>query len=195
MNFLAHLYLSGNSDKVKVGNFIGDWVKGKQYGQYHKEIQQGILLHRAIDSYTDTHEMVRASKQIFAPTYRLYSGIIVDVMLDHFLSVHWQEYSKVPLRSFIDDSYNILLNYSSVFPFRISRIFPSLVYNDWIGQYGSFYGLAKVLNRMAVRTSLPNFTETAIELLKSNYSELESNFICFWPEIIDCCLGGINVQK
>ena len=39
MNFLAHLYLSGTNEKILVGNFIGDYVKGRKYEIYEKAIQ------------------------------------------------------------------------------------------------------------------------------------------------------------
>ena len=62
MNFLAHLFLSGENEKVKIGNFIGDFVKGNKLEEYDQEIQFGIRLHREIDSYTDSHPVVLESK-------------------------------------------------------------------------------------------------------------------------------------
>jgi hypothetical protein len=53
MNFLAHIYLSGESDEIKVGNFIGDYVKGKNWEKYPERSSEAFLLHRKIDSFTD----------------------------------------------------------------------------------------------------------------------------------------------
>ena len=61
MNFLAHIYLSGENEGIIIGNFIADGIKGKKYEIYPHAIQKGILLHRAIDSYTDGHPTVRQS--------------------------------------------------------------------------------------------------------------------------------------
>jgi len=30
MNFLAHIYLSGDNKDIKLGNFFADWVKGSE---------------------------------------------------------------------------------------------------------------------------------------------------------------------
>jgi len=86
MNFLAHLYLSGESEKIMVGNFMADYVKGRKFENYKDEIRKGILLHRSIDSYTDSHPLVSQSGQYFRGTYRKYSAVITDLIYDHFLA-------------------------------------------------------------------------------------------------------------
>ncbi|MFY8008395.1 MAG: ACP phosphodiesterase, partial [Flavobacterium sp.] len=45
MNFLAHIYLSGDNDLLKIGNFMADSIRGHQYEAYPTEIRKGILLH------------------------------------------------------------------------------------------------------------------------------------------------------
>ncbi len=67
MNYLAHIFLSGNDDDVLIGNFIGDYVKGKDFNNYPAGIQKGILLHRRIDTYTDRHKIIHQSMSYFAP--------------------------------------------------------------------------------------------------------------------------------
>jgi acyl carrier protein phosphodiesterase len=50
MNFLAHIYLSNNDPKIMVGNFIGDFVKGRNFSdRFEPQIARGIALHRLID--------------------------------------------------------------------------------------------------------------------------------------------------
>ena len=61
MNFLAHIYLSGTDEELTLGNFFADSLKGKSYLKYPLGIQRGVVLHRAIDFYTDTHPTVRKS--------------------------------------------------------------------------------------------------------------------------------------
>ena len=34
MNFLAHIYLSGDNDFIKIGNFMTDGIRGKDYLKY-----------------------------------------------------------------------------------------------------------------------------------------------------------------
>ena len=65
MNYLAHAYLSFGMPAITVGNLISDFVKGKQKFTYPAAIQQGIVLHRAIDTFTDTHAVTRKAKTFF----------------------------------------------------------------------------------------------------------------------------------
>ena len=76
MNFLAHIFLSGKDENLTIGNFIADSVKGKKYLKYPAGIQKGIILHRAIDSYTDTHPVVRKSTSRLFKTYSHYLSLI-----------------------------------------------------------------------------------------------------------------------
>ena len=82
MNYLAHTFLSGTDDEIIVGNFIGDYVKGRDYNLYSPAVKKGILLHRRIDSYTDKHKIVHQSMSYFAPRYHKYAGIIIDILYD-----------------------------------------------------------------------------------------------------------------
>lgn len=184
MNYLAHSFLSGSSEQVIVGNFIGDFVKGNKHQTYPPEIQKGILLHRFIDSYADNSPIIKESKQIFQPVYGKYSGIIIDVMYDHFLSVHWNEYSKIDREQFIQNVYTTILKFYPVLPERAHRLAPSIVYHNWMRYYASFYGIEKVLKRMSIRTSLPGETKECIALFKKHYSELDEHFQRFFPEMI-----------
>src|SRR5450432_1821563 len=92
MNFLAHLYLSGDNPQVMIGNFIGDFVKGKNLTErFDTDVAKGIALHREIDWFTDTHIVVKQSKDRLRPKYRHYAGVIVDIFYDHFLAKNWDK--------------------------------------------------------------------------------------------------------
>ena len=110
MNFLAHLYLSQNNTDILIGNFIADHVKGSQFYNYSKEIQQGILLHREIDLFTDTHPIVKQSMQRLHKRYRHYNGVIIDIFYDYFLAKNWSKYSDIPLQIFADTIYKFFQN-------------------------------------------------------------------------------------
>ncbi|HKK60999.1 MAG TPA: hypothetical protein VJ951_00475, partial [Bacteroidales bacterium] len=108
MNFLAHIYLSGNDDQLKLGNFIGDYVKGRAFEQYPEKIQRGILLHRHIDHYTDHNPHTSETRRLLVPKYRHYAGILIDMFYDHFLAINWRRYSRVPLFTFIESFHELL---------------------------------------------------------------------------------------
>lgn len=100
MNYLAHAYLSFNHPDILVGNMISDFVKGKKKFDFPQDIQKGIMLHRMVDTFTDTHEATKEAKEVFRPHYRLYSGAFVDVIYDHFLAADPSEFSEPALLGF-----------------------------------------------------------------------------------------------
>ena len=86
MNYLAHSYLSFGDSEILVGNMISDYVKGKKKFDYPLAIQKGIMLHRTIDTFTDTHPATKAAIVFFKPVVGTYAGAFVDVVYDHFLA-------------------------------------------------------------------------------------------------------------
>src|SRR5687767_10055662 len=93
MNFLAHAYLSFDHPEILVGNLISDFVKGKKKFDYSENIQHGIALHRAIDTFTDYHQTTQIAKSFFRADYRLYSGAFMDIVYDHFLANDTNEFA------------------------------------------------------------------------------------------------------
>ena len=185
MNYLAHLFLSGNNEKIMVGNFIADWVKGRTFDQYPADIQRGIVMHRAIDSFTDAHPLQKHSRSFFVPSYGRFSGIVVDVLYDHFLSVHWNEFTSGNRITYIEHAYSTIEKYRRFLPARPKRMLPSMIHHDWVGCYVSLYGLHKVLERMSRRTALPAFSQDAITILRENYDAIDADFVLFFAELQD----------
>ena len=185
MNFLAHLYLSGNSNELKIGNFIGDAVKGKTYLDFPPEIKRGIILHRAIDTFTDKHEIVLESKLRLRKCYGKHAGVVVDIFYDHFLSVDWQKFSDVAISDFIKESYILLIQNYFVLPGKVQKYFPFMVVNNWLEKYGHVKGIERVLNGMSKYSSLPSSTKEGIEVFTSQYKLFRNDFNHFFPLLID----------
>ncbi|WP_421918033.1 ACP phosphodiesterase [Marinifilum sp.] len=194
MNFLAHLYLSGNSDKVKVGNFIGDSIKGKKYLNYHPEIQKGIILHRNIDYFTDKHPLISKSSQRLKEGFGRYSGVVVDVIYDHFLAENWNSYHINPIRNFVNQSHEVLVKNYLLLPHRVKMFLPFLIQSRRLESYASFAGLQNALDIMAKRTSLPDNSNFAIETLKNHYLEFEDEFKIFMNEVLDYVKSAHNIN-
>lgn len=184
MNFLAHFYLSGSSDEMKIGNFIGDFVKGRDYLKYPTDIRQGIILHRKIDTYTDAHPVVRESKSIFYPTYHKYSGILTDIIFDHYLTVHWDEYCNLPFIEYVDGIYVLLKKNMYLLPIEVSTFVSRFVEKRWLDIYCTLDGIERVFEGMVKNTSLPDKTSMAMEVIKINYSYLDEIFKEFFPQLI-----------
>jgi acyl carrier protein phosphodiesterase len=193
MNFLAHIYLSGDSREILVGNFIGDYIKGKKITGYPEEVKRGIMLHRNIDSFTDNHNNTRLSKKIVAGKYGLYAGIVVDIFYDHFLSANWDLYSDMPLLEYIHDRYRLLDSGFSFFPAGVKSWFPYFIKSNWLETYIHFEGLNMVFKRMSYRTSLPDHAEYAVDQLKENYDFLKENFIEFFTDMREMVQNDYNI--
>jgi len=183
MNFLGHIYLSGNNDQLMIGNFIGDYVKGKKYLDYPEGIQKGIILHRSIDSFTDKNDNFLQIKNRLKPAYRLYSGVVADLFTDHFLAANWTDFHTVELKEFTKGVYITFHDNYDFLPPRIQGFFSNLVERDRLHSYSTIGGVEEALMIMAYRTSLPEKSAEAIKILHNNYDDLRRLAIQFLKEV------------
>ncbi|MDN5214300.1 acyl carrier protein phosphodiesterase [Fulvivirgaceae bacterium BMA12] len=185
MNFLAHIYLSGEMDDLMVGNFIGDFVKGKKFENYSQQMVNGIKLHREIDWFTDNHQTVEKSKDRLWKKYRHYAGVIIDMFYDHFLAKDWAVYSRETLDDFTQKAYNVLLKKKAVLPQKAQHMLPYMIKNNWLLAYQHVEGIEKALQGMAKRTTFESNMEKAGDDLREDYELFGQEFHEFFPEIID----------
>ncbi|CAN5310818.1 acyl carrier protein phosphodiesterase [soil metagenome] len=183
MNYLAHIYLSGDNDNLKIGNFIADAVKGKQFIHFPPGIQKGIILHRAIDTYTDVHPVVKKSTHRLFPNYRHYSPVITDILYDHFLAANWNRYSNIPLESYVDDFYRLLEKNNEILPKKIRQFLPYMKRDNWLLSYKTIEGIGKILWQMNQRTGRKSKMNLAINDLQTYYSEFEEEFFTFFQDL------------
>ncbi len=184
MNYLAHIYLSGDDDLVTIGNFIADGIKGQRYKNYDRDIQIGILLHRHIDTFTDSHKTVRQSTKRLHKKYSHYSGIIVDILYDHFLAKNWSKYSETPLKHYVEHFYTSLNDNYEVLPARIQKMMPYMITDNWLLSYATIEGISKVLSGMNQRTKNRSGMDEAVIELEAFYNEFEEEFTSFFDELI-----------
>ncbi|HKJ41790.1 MAG TPA: ACP phosphodiesterase [Sunxiuqinia sp.] len=184
MNFLAHLYLSGENESIMVGNFIGDYVKGKQYEKFPPQVQTGIFLHRQIDYFTDTHPVALQSGKRFKANYGRYSGVVTDVIFDHFLATNWNTYSIYTLRQFSKNAHAVLLSHFNILPNRVRLFLPFLIQHKRLESYAGFEGIWQSLEIMGRRTSLPEEADFAIHILKTEYEEIQQEFELFFADLL-----------
>lgn len=184
MNFLAHLYLSGDNEEVKLGNFIGDYVKGNKYLDYPEGVRKGIVMHRSIDHFTDHHPNVKQAAILLKPGYGRYSGIVVDVLFDHFLAKNWPDYSVYGLRDFTRNAHAIFLSNFWILPPKVKQFLPFLIQNRRLESYSTEHGIKKALEIMSRYTSLPDESDFAIETLQRNMDPFHGYFHQFMNDII-----------
>jgi len=152
MNFLAHIYLSFEDDEITLGNFMADSIRGNKFKHLPDRVQKGILLHREIDTFTDTHAIPKKSSKRLHKNYSHYSRVIVDIFYDHFLAKNWKSYSDTPLNIFVEDFYDLLEDNYTILPFGVKRMMPYMIADNWIFNYAKMEGIGTVLNGMNRRT-------------------------------------------
>ena len=183
MNFLAHIYLSFNDDEIVIGNFIADSIRGNKYQHLPLRVQKGILLHRAIDTFTDSHKTVRKSTKKLHKNYGHYSGVIIDIFYDHFLAKNWKTYSPVPLKEYVENFYDLLEEYYPILPEGVKRMMPYMMADNWLYSYSKMKGIAKVLEGMNRRTKNRSKMNFAILDLEEHYEAFETEFTSFFEEL------------
>lgn len=183
MNFLAHFYLSGNDNGLRVGNFIADAVKGATFNNWPAPVKKGILLHRHIDLFTDSHEVVSHTKRILHPYFHHYSGVVSDVFYDHFLAANWSEYCEIPLEKYAEEIYAEMTTSKDSFPDRPAFMLPYMISNNWLCAYKTIEGIDSVTRGMARRAKYDSGMERSGEVLKLHYNEFEKDFRLFFPEL------------
>ena len=183
MNFLAHLYLSQNNTNIMIGNFIADHIRGNNYTEYSKEIQQGIFLHREIDTFTDAHKIVRKSKRRLHKRYRHYDGVIIDIFYDYFLAKNWSSYSSIPLDIYTKSVYKLFDEIKLELPIKSQQFIKYMIDYNILFNYQYLEGIEKVLNGMNNRTKGKSQMNLAIEDLKILEEELQEDFTLFFEDL------------
>ena len=188
MNFLAHVSLSGNDPKLMVGNFIGDFVKGRNLlEQFESRIASGIELHRSIDEFTDSHPIVAKSKNRLRPTYRHYSAVIVDMFYDHLLAKNWDYYYDEFLPDFAERTYRTIESFDAILPTPVKFMLPYMTKGNWLVNYARLEGIERALTGMARRSKHESKMELAVNDLVNHYDEFTEEFSTFFPELQQHC--------
>lgn len=185
MNYLAHAYLSFGNPAWVTGNLISDYVKGRKRFDYPLNIQQGISLHRAIDEYTDSHEGIKAAKEIFRPHYRLYSGAFVDVVYDHFLANDPLQFeNEASLAKFTTTIYDALTAHYPFLPIPLHGMFDRMRQQNWLYNYRFNWGMERSFSGLVYRSKYMEESATAFALFEKNYQALQESYTAFFPDLL-----------
>lgn len=184
MNFLAHIFLSGDDPDIKIGNFIGDFVKGTDLEKFQSKIKLGILLHREIDHFTDTHPTVMESKIRLRTRYRHFAPVIADIYFDHFLAANWKLYSDENLEEYAKSFYELTIEYQEIIPDAANYMLTYMRRDNWLYAYRTVEGIGKALSGLSRRTKFDSKMDESVNELRRNYQEYKSEFDSFFPELI-----------
>lgn len=175
-----------------IGNYIADHIRGNKFSHFDSKIQRGILLHREIDTFTDTHQIVRKSKRRLHERYGHYDGVIIDIFYDHFLAKNWDKYSAIPLEIYSKSIYQLLKKNENILPEKSIKFLKYMIEYDILYNYQSLEGIQKVLNGMNYRTKGKSQMNLAIEDLKNLHKELEEDFTEFFEDLRNFSKEKIN---
>ncbi|MBU5637616.1 DUF479 domain-containing protein [Geomonas sp. Red69] len=182
MNYLFHLYLSGDDPATLTGNFMGDFVKGPLADRFPEPLRQGLELHRRIDSFAQKHQGFTNSRLRIAPEFGLYRGILVDLYYDHFLATGWGQWHQEPLPVYLKRVRRIVEGNRSLLPEPLQRLVP-VIFEDMIPSYLTTDGVAGALERMSRRVKRSNPLAGGGRELTRNYHALQEDFLEFLPEV------------
>ena len=184
MNHLAHLFLGGTEIEPLIGNMAGDFVKGPLHDRFTPAIRAGIMEHRRIDEFTDTHPAVASFRRVMTADWGHYSRVIADVFFDHFLANDFALYGREPLEAFLTRTYDVLDPYVAAMPDALRAVYPRMRDEAWLLSYRRIEGIHTALYHMSRRFSRQPRLERAASLLTHARGELHGHFAAFMPDVI-----------
>lgn len=185
MNYLAHLFLSGNDTELRIGNFIADSVRGKDFSAFPDRVADGIMLHRYIDSFTDSNKIVRKSKDLIRSEYGHWSSVIVDLYYDHFLACNWNDFHPESLETYSEKFYKDLTRNYDFLPEKVQKFMPNMIQQNWLLKYSTIEGISDIFYQMNNRTGKRSKMNLASKELELHYEKLEHHFRLFMVDLQD----------
>ena len=187
MNYLAHSYLSYQKPDLIIGNFIADSIRGNQFEGLTDGIIEGIRLHRKIDTFTDSHPIYLTSKHRFSKDFDKYSGVLMDIIYDHYLAKNFEQYSALSLQTHANEVYNILKNNHDYLPENAKRFYGYMTERNILFHYSTLNGIETVLTHLSGRIRNRFELQLAIPILEANYQEIEGEFFVFFDDLQAFC--------
>ena len=188
MNWLAHAVLSPPNREIRLGNVMNDMIGREGREVLSSDFVLGMKLHLEIDRFTDSHPVVSESRRRFESPVKRYSGPILDVFFDHFLSASWSEWSAVSLDSYLSELYGDMLKLAPSLPGVSPHVAHRLVEENWMGSYTTVDGVRLTLERMSGRVRYKTGREVDLSLavadLEENYDLFAADFRTFFPELV-----------
>jgi acyl carrier protein phosphodiesterase len=150
---------------------------------YPKKVQLGIQLHRAIDTYTDSHPLVKQVQSFLIPRFGHYSRVISDVFFDYFLAKNWKNYSNADLEQFSLDCYRTLSTSPIDLPESFRRMFHWMQAQNWLYAYREEAGIQAALDGLSRRARFDSKMNESTQVLWEKEEEIEALFFVFFQDL------------
>ncbi len=163
---------------------MGDFVRGRIDPELPIGVQRGIALHRAIDTFTDSHEQIVAARALFEPPYRRYAGILIDIWFDHLLARDFGRWSEIPLQRFSDDIVQLLIREDDQLPDSLRHFRSYLRSRHLPAAYADRPMINEVLLGVGARLKRANPLAHGLIEISRLEAELDRAFDSFFHELI-----------
>lgn len=184
MNYLAHLFLSGEDEGIIVGNFLGDLMSKKDIIKLPDEIRDGVYIHRRIDAYTDDHPEVRKGVRRLHARHSKYAPVLTDIYYDYFLAKNWETYSEESIRDFSLRTYAVLQDNVSFMPSGVQKYMKNLVAANWLSNYSHLEGIAFTFGKLKNKVTRPELLDGVMDSLMEQEADFDREFNRFFPDLI-----------
>ena len=185
MNFLAHLHLAEDTPDSRLGNLLGDFVKGQPWDcRFTDPVWVGIMEHRYVDAFTDNHPMWQQSRGVLPANLRRFAGIIIDIFYDYFLSKSWERFSDETLDLAVGGIHKDLRTALHQAPGEAHEVISAMISEEWLLKYRTISGISETINRVSHRSPVLAPIRGACEVVTPHLEEMEGHFLAFYPDLI-----------
>lgn len=190
MNYLAHSFLSFTDQQI-VGQFLEDFIRNRDRFSFPKGIQDGITLHRAIDTFTDSHPAIHEAKKIFSPLVRLYAGAFVDVSMDYFVANDLSLHSLAEWKAHSLHVYQVLNTHHEWLPENFKRMLVKMEQDDWLYNYRENWGIKFSIQNVLNKAKYLDKDIPVYEAFLDHKDLLQQCYNDFFPDLL-AHARGIN---
>lgn len=185
MNLLAHATFVPYGDPLRLTAAVaGDQVRGSLESvenlSLHPSILEGVRLHRALDTLSDSHPALLSAKALFPDSNRRFAGIALDLLGDWVLWRHWREFQHEPQWDFVKKCERTLVQ---------NRIHLPPAAADWTNRILSMHlltactspqGIRIASRRVSGRLTQPDGLQSACETAILGISSIEPKLLEFF---------------
>jgi len=195
MNWLAHVFLSENHIEYQLGNLLADHLKGRAWEEATPMFKKGLSTHLLIDTFTDKHPLVAQSKSRLKERKYL-KGVIIDIVYDHLLTLHWEKFSVKDFTQFTSNFRTQATEQIACYPQKPKDLIRRVVDIKLLSSYADIEGLGEGFKRIDKRLSDRLLKkETAfgyLPLVEAEMEGIEKDFLLFFPELMDHVRKSVN---
>lgn len=186
MNYLGHLYFSGDDRALMLANLFGDFVKGTDYSYLPPIVRRGVKLHREIDDFIDHHPVITNLRLKLYEDLPKIAGIAIDLYMDHLLAKNWHKFHHKSLQDFTQSFFSYALKPSSLsikqnegafnYPNDFVNLIEIMYRKKWITRYEYLEGLEMASTGLSRRISFPNNLHEAKDVFVLHQVIIEESF-------------------